>query len=46
MRRVEHLACMKQMRNVSKAVVGKPKGNRPVARPRHTREDNIKMDVE
>jgi hypothetical protein len=25
--------------------VGKPEGKRPVGRPRHRREDNIKMDL-
>jgi hypothetical protein len=25
--------------------VGKPEGKRPLGRPRHRREDNIKMDV-
>jgi hypothetical protein len=25
--------------------MGKPEGNRPLGRPRHRREDNIKMDL-
>jgi hypothetical protein len=25
--------------------VGKPEGRRPLGRPRHRREDNIKMDL-
>ena len=26
--------------------MGKPEGKRPLGRPRHIREDNIKMDVQ
>ena len=29
-----------------KVLVGKPKGKRPLGRPRHRWEDNIKMDLE
>jgi hypothetical protein len=28
-----------------KIVVGKPEGKRPLGRPRHRREDNIRMDL-
>jgi hypothetical protein len=28
------------------ALVGKPKGKRPLGRPRHKRDDNIKMDFQ
>jgi hypothetical protein len=28
-----------------KILVGKPEGNRPLRRPRHRWEDNIKMDL-
>jgi hypothetical protein len=27
-------------------VLGKPEGKRPLGRPRHRREDNIKMDLQ
>jgi hypothetical protein len=30
---------------IYRALVGKPKGKRPLGRPRHRWEDNIKMDV-
>ena len=29
-----------------KVLVGKPEGKRPLGRPRHRREDNIKMDLQ
>jgi hypothetical protein len=32
------------MRNVHKILVGKPEGKRPLVRPTHRWEDNIKMD--
>jgi hypothetical protein len=32
-------------RGAYKALVGKPKGRRPLERPRHRWEDNIKMDL-
>jgi hypothetical protein len=33
------------MRNAYKILVGKPDGKRPLRRPRHIWEDNIKMDL-
>jgi hypothetical protein len=36
---------MREMRNVYKILVEKPKGRRPPGRPRHTEEDNIKMNL-
>jgi hypothetical protein len=33
-------------RGVHRALVGKPEGKRPLGRPRHTWEDNIKMDLQ
>jgi hypothetical protein len=30
---------------VYRVLVGRPKGNRPLERPRHRWEDNIKMDL-
>ena len=38
-----HVARMIQFRNVYRALVGKPEGKRPLGRPRHRWEDNIKM---
>jgi hypothetical protein len=32
-------------RGVYRALVGKPEGRRPLRRPRHRWEDNIKMDL-
>jgi hypothetical protein len=32
------------MRNAYKILVGKPEGKRPLGRPRHRWEDNIKLD--
>jgi hypothetical protein len=40
---VGNVACMQEMRNVSKILVGKPKGMRPLRRPRHRGEGNIMM---
>jgi hypothetical protein len=33
------------MGNACKILVGKPEGKRPLGRPRHTREVNIRMNV-
>ena len=33
-------------RGVYRALVGKPEGKRPLARPSRRREDNIKMDLQ
>ena len=40
-----HVAQMKQSRNAYRVLVGKPEGRRPLGRPRHRREDNIKGDL-
>ena len=40
-----HIAHMEQSRNVYRVLVGKPEGKRPLGRPRHRWEDNIKMDL-
>jgi hypothetical protein len=34
-----------ERRGAHKALVGKPEGRRPLGRPRHSWEDNIKMDL-
>jgi hypothetical protein len=40
-----HVARMGERRGAYRALVGKPEGRRPFERPRHTWEDNIKMDL-
>jgi len=35
-----------ERRGVDKVLVGKPEGNRPIGRPRHRWEDNIKMNIQ
>jgi hypothetical protein len=37
---------MGEGRGVHRVLVGKPEGKRPLGRPRHRWEDNIKMDLE
>jgi hypothetical protein len=37
---------MGQNRSVYRVLVGNPKGERPLGRPRHRCEDNIKMDLQ
>jgi hypothetical protein len=39
-----HLACMVEMRNAYKILVGKPEGKKPLKKPWHRKEDNIIMD--
>jgi hypothetical protein len=34
------------VRGVHRVLVGKPEGKRPLGRPRHRWEDNIKMDLQ
>ena len=41
-----HLALVGKGREVYMALVGKPKGKRPKERPRHSWDDNIKMDLQ
>jgi hypothetical protein len=36
---------MEEERKVYKVFVGKPKGKRPLGRPRHRWEDGIRMDL-
>ena len=41
-----HVARMGEGRGVHRVLVGKPEGKRPLERPRHRWEDNIKMDLQ
>jgi hypothetical protein len=45
MRWAGHVACMGEGRGIYRVLVGSPKGKRPLGRPRHSSEDNIKMDL-
>jgi hypothetical protein len=45
MRWAKQVACMGEMRNAYKIVAAKSDRKRPVGRPRHIWEDNIKMDL-
>jgi hypothetical protein len=42
---VGHVACMGEGRGVYRVMVGRPKGKRPLGRPRHRWKDNLKMDI-
>ena len=46
MRWAGHVARMGEGRGVHRVLVGKPEGKRPMGRPRHRWEDNIKMDLQ
>ena len=43
---VGHVARRGERRGVYRDLVGKPGGKRPLGRPRHRWEDNIKMDLQ
>jgi hypothetical protein len=45
MRWAGHLACMGERIGVYMVLVGKPEGRRPLGRPRHRWEDNIKLNL-
>ena len=45
MRWAGNVARMRHRRGVFRVLVGKPEGKRPLGRPRHRWEDNIKMDL-
>ena len=45
MRWAGHVARMVEGRGVHRVLVGKPEEKRPLGRPRHSWEDNIKMDL-
>jgi hypothetical protein len=40
---VGHVACMSEGRCAYRTLVGRPEGRRPLGRPRHRWEDNIKI---
>jgi hypothetical protein len=46
MKWVGHVERMGEKRGAYRILVGRPEGRRPLGRPRHRREDNIKMDLE
>jgi hypothetical protein len=46
MRWAGHVARMGEDRGVHRVLVGKPEGKRPLGRPKHEWEDNIKMDLQ
>jgi hypothetical protein len=45
MRWAGHVARIEEGRGVYRILVGRPEGKRPLGRPRHRWEDNIKMDL-
>jgi hypothetical protein len=45
MRWAGHVARMGEGRDAYRVLVGRPEGKRPLGRPRHRWEDNIKMDL-
>jgi hypothetical protein len=45
MRWAGHVAHMGERRNVYRVLMGRPKGKRPIERPRRRWEDGIKMDL-
>jgi hypothetical protein len=40
-----HVAHMKEKTDIHRVLMGKPEGKRPLLRPRHRWENNIKMDL-
>jgi hypothetical protein len=45
MRWAGDVSSMGEKRNAHRILVGRPEGKRPLERPRHRCEDNIKMDL-
>jgi hypothetical protein len=45
MRWAEHVAQMREKRNMYKLLVGKPEGKRSLGKPRHRWVDNIRIDL-
>jgi len=46
MRWAGHVAHMGEGRGVYRVLVGKPEGRRPLGKPRHRWENNIRMDLQ
>ena len=46
MRWAGHVAHVGETRGAYRVLMGKPEGRRPLGRPRHRWEDNIKMDIQ
>ena len=46
LRLADHVAKMEEGRSAFKILTGKPTGRRPLRRPRHRWEDNIRKDLE
>jgi len=46
MRWTGHVAHKGERRGIYRVLVGRPKGKRPLGRPRHRWEDNFKMDLQ
>jgi hypothetical protein len=45
MRWAEHVACMEAKNNAYRILMENPGGKRPLGRPRHRLEDEIKIDL-
>jgi hypothetical protein len=45
MRWVEHAACMEEIKNAYKILVGRPDGQTPLGRCRQRWEDNLRIDL-
>jgi len=45
MRCVGHVVHMGERKGIYRVLVGKPEGKRPLGRPRHRWEDNIKIFI-
>ena len=45
-RYINCMARVREGRDVHRFLMGKPEGKRPLGRPRHRWEDNIKMDLQ
>ena len=46
LRKMRTYTRMGEWRGVHRVLVVKPEGERPLGRPRHRRQDNIKMDLQ
>jgi hypothetical protein len=46
MRWAGHVACMRESRGACRVLVGKHEGKRPLGRPRHRWDDDIKMNLQ